>query len=79
MNGGIMNAMQALKTVAKNEGIPLAHIGRKMGLADNYVNKTINRNSVPRVDTMAKMLDVCGYALCAIPKESIPDDAIVID
>ena len=73
-----MDAMDALKQAANNAGIPLMHIGRKMGVADNYVNKTIARGSVPKCDTMARMLGVCGYVLAAIPNNDIPNNAIVI-
>lgn len=73
-----MDAMNALKEAANNAGVPLSHIGRKMGLADNYVNKTIGRGSTPKADTLARMLETCGYALCAIPANKIPKNALQI-
>ena len=73
-----MYAMDALKAAAKSRSVPTTHIGRKLGLADNYVAKTSAQRSNPQCDTMARMLDVCGYALCAIPYEQVTDDMIVI-
>lgn len=73
-----MDAMEAVKAAAKNTGVPLRHIGRKMGVAGNFVNKTIYRKSVPRANTLAKMLDACGYSLCAVPNDSVSDDMLVI-
>ena len=73
-----MDAMSVLKQVANLTNTPLMHIGRKMGVADNYVNKTIARGSTPKADTLARMLDVCGYGLYAMPYEDAPKDAIQI-
>ena len=75
---GNMDAMNVLKQAAKNADVPLMHIGRKMGVADNYVNKTIARGSTPKCDTMARMLEVCGYGLYAMPLDQAPKDAIQI-
>lgn len=38
-----------------------------------------NRDSVPKADTLANMLWVCGYKLVAVPQDNVPGDAIVID
>lgn len=73
-----MYAMDALKEAAKRQGIPTTHIGRKMGLSDNYVSKISSRGSTPQCDTMARMLDVCGYGLYCIPLDDAPNDAIQI-
>ena len=77
--GGNMYAIDVLKEAAKMAGVPTTHIGKELGSDSAYVAKIANRGSVPRCDTMARMLDVCGYSLCAIPTDKIPNDAIVID
>lgn len=77
--GVIVYAMNAMREVLQREGIPARQVGRAMGKGDNYVARIANRGSVPRCDTMARMLDVCGYSLVALPSAYVPKDAIVID
>lgn len=74
-----MDAMQAVKTAANNAGVPITHIGVSMGKARTYANTAISKGATPQADTLAKMLGVCGYALCAVPDDEIPEHAIVID
>ena len=73
-----MYALDAVKEICKIQGISARKIGRDMGMGDNYVSRIANRGSVPRCDTMARMLDVCGYALCAVPYEQVTDNMVVI-
>jgi len=73
-----MDAMSALKQAANSTNTPLMHIGRKMGVADNYVNKTIARGSTPKADTLARMLNACGYGLFACPLDKQPKNGIEI-
>lgn len=74
-----MHAYDALKKAAKTAGVPLTHIGPAMGKPAPYVNTGISRGSTPKADTLAAMLDVCGYSLAAIPHADVPPDALVID
>ena len=73
-----MYAMDAVKTVCKRVGISARQVGRDMDMGDNYVSRIANRGSEPRCDTLAKMLGVCGYALCAVPENEIPENALRI-
>ena len=73
-----MHANDALKQAAATAGVPITHIGPALGKAPNYVNNSSSRGSTPRCDTMAAMLSVCGYALCAIPRGDVPESAIEI-
>lgn len=74
-----MQAYDALKHAAKEAGVPLTHIGPAMGKPSTYVNNGITRGSSPQCNTMAAMLDVCGYKLAAVPHADVPDSALVID
>lgn len=74
-----MRAIDAVKSAAASAGMPTTHIGRAMGKRDNYVAAVASRGSTPQADTLAAMLDVCGYALAAIPQSDLPDSALVID
>ena len=50
-----------------------------MDKTPGYVANAAARGSAPRVDTMARMADVCGYALALVPVGDVPPSAIVID
>lgn len=73
-----MYAMDAVKQAANNKGIALRQIGLSMGNSAQYINATITQGSTPKADTLARMLDVCGYGLYAIPYEQAPKDALQI-
>ena len=74
-----MEAMEALREVSNRVGKPMYQIGLDMGKTKNYISQTMSRGSTPKADTLAHMLKVCGYSLCAIPSDCVPDDALVID
>lgn len=73
-----MYAMDTVKQAANSKGIPLDAIGVFMGVSRQYVSNTISRGSTPKADTLARMLDVCGYGLYAIPYDKAPKDALQI-
>ena len=74
-----MYAMDIVKQIAEQQGIPITRVGVEMGKSRQYVHGLMQHGSTPRCDTMARMLDVCGYALVAVPRDSVPSDALVID
>lgn len=74
-----MNAYEAVKRAAENKGISTNSIGRALGRADSYVASGATRGSTPKADTLAAMLDVCGYKLAAMPSDDVPGSALVID
>lgn len=74
-----MNTNDAIKQVASNAGMSMIGVSKAMGRNDNYMSVTLSRGSVPQADTLAAMLDVCGYSLAAIPHADVPDTALVID
>ncbi len=74
-----MDSYSALKAAAAQAGVSLASIGRSMGKPDSYVSSGISRGSTPKADTLAAMLRVCGYTLCAVPDPDVPPCALPID
>lgn len=50
-----------------------------MGKSRQYVNNTITRGSCPKADTLANMLAVCEYNLCALPIEETPSNALLLE
>ena len=73
-----MSAMNTLRDIAKRENVPLSHISETLGYRPNYVSVAINKGNTPSVELYARMLDVCGYGLYAIPKDKAPKDAVQI-
>lgn len=74
-----MKTDEVMRTVSDKAGMPLYQVSRAMGRNDNFISATLGRGSTPKADTLAAMLDVCGYSLAAVPHASLPDDALVID
>ena len=74
-----MEAYDAIKAAAAVAGVPTTHIGPAMGKTPGYVANGAARGSAPRVDTMARMADVLGYALALVPVDDVPPSAIVVD
>lgn len=74
-----MKAIDVLKEAANSSGIPVTHIGLKLGRRLNYVSGIATRGSTPQADTLASMLSVCGYVLAALPADQVLESALVID
>ena len=74
-----MKAYDALKAAASREGVSLSQIGERMGKPRNYVVNGAGRGSVPKADTLADMLAVCGWSLVATPKGTEPPESLRID
>lgn len=73
-----MQAFEALKEASEKSGVPMYKIGPAMGRPSSYVSTGMARGSSPRCDTMAKMAEVCGYALALVPTGDLPESALVI-
>ena len=73
-----MNTLDVVKMCADNAGIPQYMVGIRMGKTKNYISQTMSRGSTPKTDTLARMLDVCGYGLYAIPISEAPNGSIRI-
>lgn len=73
-----MNFYDVLYKVAKSVGISVNNIGIAIGKAYNYVSNGKHRGSTPIVTSAAKMLNVCGYALCAVKREEMTDSMFEI-
>ena len=74
-----MNAIDTVRTAADRAKIPTTHIGIKLGKSRAYFSMCAKKGRDPQSQTLADMLDVCGYVLCAVPKNRIPKNALVID
>lgn len=77
--GFYMYAIDVLKCAASAANVPITHIGQAIDKRPNYVSAIATRGSNPQCDTMASMLRVCGYELCAVPREAVTAEMLVID
>ena len=74
-----MDTLQLIRKVVEKSGIGYANASKALGKSDPYLNSTLSRGSIPRADTLSAICAVCGFTLCAIPSDSVPDTALVID
>lgn len=64
---------------AAAKGITEDRIGIEMGHSSSYISAAKYRGSLPKVDNAARILDVCGYALCAVPRGHEPESSMTLD
>lgn len=74
-----MDYFDALAEASRAAGMTSADVARSAGRAASFISASHSRGSQPRTDTAAALLDACGWALVAIPADSIPAGAIRID
>ena len=73
-----MNFWKTLYVIADKVGIPTTQIGPKLGFSREYVANNKSKRINPSLTVAARILDVCGYALCALPKTDIPENAYLL-
>ena len=73
-----MSFWAVLYQAAKRSNVRTTEIGPKLGLNRSYVSAQKSANVDTSVSNAAKLLSVCGFTLCAIPSDKVPDDALVI-
>ena len=74
-----MQFYDALYRIAAENGLTFDKLSLKMGHTSSYISAPKSRGSVPKVSNAVKMVAECGYVICAIPKDKVPDNAIEID
>ena len=74
-----MQYYDALLEAVNRSGQTLKETSLRMGRSETYINAGKTRNSVPNLSNAVEAFNACGYALCAVLKEQIPNDAIVLD
>ena len=73
-----MQFYDALEICGKTSGTSMQQVSAQLGHAKVYVAGAKSRGSVPSVDNAARMLGVCGYALCAIPHSDVTESMLQI-
>lgn len=74
-----MQLKELFTTTAHSAGYSLNRLSRAAGHGDNYISAMLSRGSSPQLNTVVNLLNVCGYVLCAVPRDSVPSNALVID
>lgn len=65
-------------TLAAKNQISIENLSLKLGKTASYIPAQKSRRSSPKVDTASTLVSACGYTLCAVPKDEIPESAFVI-
>lgn len=74
-----MNFYDMLYKIAKENGMTFERLSWKLGHSASYIGGSKSRGSLPRIDNAARIIDACGYTLCVVPKDNVPDGAMTID
>lgn len=74
-----MEFYNVLDEVMNKSGMNQSTTSKRMGRASNYISVMKAKGSIPSVNNAAAMMAACDYALVAVPRDSIPDDALIID
>lgn len=72
-----MQLYDAIEEMAASSGKSIYAIQKDMG-KQNLITSSKYHGRVLLTDGLAKIADVCGYALVLVPEESMPEDAIEI-
>ena len=73
-----MNFWEQLYAIASMENIPTTKVSEKAGLTRAFIASSKTQNVTPNIRTVVRLLDACGYALCAVKKDNITSDCFVI-
>lgn len=65
--------------IARESGLSIEKLSLKLGKVSSYIGGSKSRGSLPKVDNAARIVDACGYTLCVVPSDNVPEDAITVD
>ena len=74
-----MNTNNAMRTVVRESGLSMRRVSELMGRSSSWLGATLQRPGSSEAATVARLASVCGYKLALVPRDSVPDSAIVID
>ena len=73
------NVLSVVDECMKRANVPMTKIGPYTGKNKTYYSVMKSKDTVPKADTLANLLAVCGYGLYAIPiDENIPTSALQV-
>lgn len=62
----------------KDVGTNTNRISKELYNGGNAIQSYKTRDSIMKVDNVAKIAEHCGYELCLVPEQSVPRNAIPI-
>ena len=74
-----MQFYEAVYKLAGEKGISIENLSLSLGKTSRYIGGNKSRGSLPKVNNAAMILNALDYELVAVPKDKVPEDAIVID
>ena len=74
-----MEFYRIVKHIAVKQKLTQEEICRRMGRSKRYLSANMARKSIPKVDSAAAIAKACGYELCVVPADEVPESAFVID
>ena len=73
-----MNFYDIVAICAKNADMSVNRLSVALGHSDNYLRNFKSMKRDTGVSNAARIFDICGYALCAVPKDKVTDDMLEI-
>lgn len=64
-----MDATSAIRQMLATSGLSARAASSMMGMNNRYVGGILFKDTVPKVDTLAAIADVCGYDLILMPRD----------
>lgn len=77
-NEAVMNFYDVVAVCAKKSDMSTNKISYALGHSTNYLRNLKSMKRDTAVSNAARILDACGYALCAVPKDKVADDMLEI-
>ena len=78
-----MDTIEAIRQVVSRTGKSNRAVSELMGRSPGFINSVIEQSKRKgggvNSSTLANVANACGCKLAFVPRESLPDDAIVID
>lgn len=74
-----MDTNDAMRAMVGRAGLSLRGASLALGKSPAWLANTLARPGSSEAVTVAAVADLAGYALCAVPRGSVPPGAIVID
>lgn len=65
-----MDANKVFNTIIGRTRLKKIDISHSLGMNNNYINNIITKRAIPRADTFAKIIDVCGWDLLVRNRET---------
>ena len=73
-----MNFYEAVAICAKNAGTNLHSISKSLGHSENYISNLKSMGRITSVENAARILEKCGYSLCAVPNDELAESMLEI-